>query len=48
MESQSLYFRFFNWFFGIVVHAMTLKAGTDDKLSFVQGIEDLGSGVEVR
>ncbi len=33
---------------GIESQGMILMAGTDDKLSFVQSIEDLGSGVEVR
>jgi methionyl-tRNA synthetase len=33
---------------GIESQGMILMAGTDEKLSFVQGIEDLGNGVEVR
>ena len=33
---------------GIESQGMILMAGKDDKLSFVQGIDDLGSGVEVR
>lgn len=33
---------------GIESQGMILMAGTDDKLSFVQGLEDLGNGVEVR
>ena len=33
---------------GIESQGMILMAGTDDKLSFIQGIDDLGSGIEVR
>jgi methionyl-tRNA synthetase len=33
---------------GIESQGMILMAGTDEKLSFVQGIDDLGNGVEVR
>jgi methionyl-tRNA synthetase len=33
---------------GIESQGMILMAGTDDKLSFVQSLEDLGSGVDVR